>query len=304
MPDWQLMGERMAVRALRWSPKGAFSHAVGWLSRRRVPRPLRQPLYKGFARVAGADLSAVDRPLESFERFDDFFTRPLPPGARPLAEGEGVIVSPVDAVVSETGVATGGRLIQAKGLDYTVRGLLADAAEAAHFEGGAYATLYLAPRDYHRIHSPATGRILGYRHIPGAFFLVNALSVRHVPGLFSVNERLVTFIETTALGRVAVVKVAATGVGHITLAYDREVGTHRRGPTGRNGWAQRYGSPRPIAAGAELGMFHLGSTVILLFEPGRVRLDLATGDRVRVGERIGEASELAARRAPPRRGSA
>jgi phosphatidylserine decarboxylase len=177
-------------------------------------------------------------------------------------------------------------MIQCKGLDYTVRGLLADPVEARSFEGGAYACIYLAPRDYHRIHSPVKGRILGYRHIPGAFFPVNPLSVRNVAGLFSINERLVTYLDSD-VGRVAAVAVAATGVGWITVAYDREVRTHRSGAPGRHGWAQRYASPRPLGRGAELGMFHLGSTVILLFEPGRVELDGAPGEAVRVGRRIG-----------------
>jgi phosphatidylserine decarboxylase len=286
MLEWSRLRERVAVDLLRWAPKGTFSLGIGWLAKRRVPRPLRRALYGGFARAAGADLSLLDRPIDSFERFDDFFTRPLREGARPLDDGADAILSPVDGTVSELGVADGGRLIQAKGLDYTVRGLLADAVEARAFEGGAYATLYLAPRDYHRIHAPLGGVVTGYRHIPGAFFPVNPLSVRNVPGLFSINERLVTYLETDA-GRVAVVKVAATGVGHITVSYDATVRTHRAGGAGRHGWAQRYASPRPIAAGAEVGMFHLGSTVIVLFEPGRVRLDGAPGDKVRVGQRIG-----------------
>jgi phosphatidylserine decarboxylase len=287
MIEWSRLRERMAVDILRWTPKGTFSRVVGQLARLPVPRPLRRPIYGGFARTVGADLSQIDGPLEQFERFDDFFTRPLAAGLRPVDEGENTIVSPVDGVVSETGLAEGGRLIQCKGLDYTVRGLLADPIEARSFEGGAYATLYLAPRDYHRIHAPVAGKITGYRHVPGAFFPVNPLSVRNISGLFSINERLVTYLQTE-VGRVAVVKVAATGVGHITVSYDRGVNTHRSGSAGRHGWMQRYASPRPIARGAELGMFHLGSTVILLFEPGRVKLELERGQTVRVGQRIGK----------------
>src|SRR5262249_32178664 len=158
--------------------------------------------------------------------------------------------------------------IQCKGRDYTVAGLLADSAEARSFEGGAYATIYLSPRDYHRIHCPVEGRVTGYRHIPGAFFPVNPMSVRNVAGLFSITERLATYVDGD-VGRVAVVAVAAPGVGWITVAYDREVRTHRSGSAGRHGWAQRYASPRPLPRGAELGMFPLGSTVIVLFEPGR-----------------------------------
>jgi phosphatidylserine decarboxylase len=286
MLSWSRVRERVAVDLLRWTPKGTVSRGIGWAARRRVPRPLRRALYGGFARYVGADLSALDRPLDAFPRFDDFFTRPLKAGARPVAQGEQVVVSPVDGVVSEAGVADGGRLIQCKGRDYTIAGLLADAAEARAFEGGAYATLYLAPRDYHRIHNPVDGKVTGYRHIPGAFFPVNPVSVRNVAGLFSINERLVTYLDSD-VGRVAVVAVAATGVGFITVAYDREVSTHRSGAPGRHGWAQRYAAPRPLGRGAELGTFHLGSTVILLFEPKRVRLELAAGQVVRMGERIG-----------------
>jgi phosphatidylserine decarboxylase len=287
MLDWSRVRERVAIDLLRWMPKGTFSRGVGWLSRRKVPRPLRKPIYGGFARRVGADLSQLDRPLDAFERFDDFFTRPLAPGARPVDEAPDAVLSPVDGVVSEIGIAEGGRLIQCKGLDYTVRGLLADSAESRHFEGGAYATLYLAPRDYHRIHAPVAGRITGYRHIPGAFFPVNPLSVRNVSGLFSINERLVTYLDTD-VGRVAVVKVAATGVGHITLSYDGAIHTHKRGVSGRRGFVQRYNPEKPVGAAEELAMFHLGSTVILLFEPGRVALDGQPGDVVRVGRRIGK----------------
>jgi phosphatidylserine decarboxylase len=286
MLDWSRLRERVTVDLLRWAPKGTFSNGVGWLARRPVPRALRRPLYTAFARYAGADLSLLDRPIEEFERFDDFFTRPLKTGARPVDDSADSVVSPVDGRISEIGVADGGRMIQAKGLDYTVRGLLADPVEARAFEGGAYVTLYLAPRDYHRIHAPVAGRVTGYRHIPGAFFPVNPLSVRNIAGVFSINERLVTYLDGEA-GRVAVVKVAATGVGHITVSYDRTVETHRPGSAGRHGWAQRYAVPRPMPAGAELGMFHLGSTVILLFEPGRVQLHGAPGDVVHVGRRIG-----------------
>jgi phosphatidylserine decarboxylase len=177
----------VAVDILRWTPKGTFSRGVGWLAQRRVPRRLRGPIYGGFARTVGADLTQMDGALEQFERFDDFFTRKLAPGLRPVDEADGAVVSPVDGVVSELGVAEGGRLIQCKGLDYTVRGLLADTLEARSFEGGAYVTLYLAPRDYHRIHSPVDGKVTGYRHIPGAFFPVNpaheiACAARPAPG--------------------------------------------------------------------------------------------------------------------------
>src|SRR5262245_35630033 len=117
MLDWQRLRERVAIDVLRWTPKGALSHGIGWLARRPVPRPLRRPLYARFARRVGADLSLLDRPLEGFGRFDDFFTRALPEGARPIAPGDDVVVSPCDGVLSEVGIAEGGRLLQCKGRD-------------------------------------------------------------------------------------------------------------------------------------------------------------------------------------------
>jgi phosphatidylserine decarboxylase len=285
MFDWRRARERVFIDVLRWSPKSAFAHAIGWASRRKVPRPLRTPLYRAFAERVGADLAEVHQPLDSFTRFDDFFTRALPSGSRPIAPGDEIAVSPCDGVLSETGIADGGRLLQCKGRDYTVRGLLADEAESRRFMGGAYATIYLAPRHYHRVHSPTGGRITGYSHIPGALFPVNPASVRQVAGLFSINERLVTYLDGP-LGRIAMVMVAAIGVGHITVSYD-DVETRRSSVRS----ARTYVDPRPIDKGAELGTFHLGSTVILLFQAGRVTLaGLERGRAVRVGEPLGRSA--------------
>lgn len=279
---------RLTVELLRWSPKGTFSRAVGWLAQQPVPESLRAPLYRGFARAVGADLDELDRPLEAFERFDDFFTRPLAEGQRPVDARPNVIVSPVDGVVSQLGTIENGRCLQCKGRDYTVRGLLADDARAARFDGGTFCTIYLAPRNYHRIHSPVAGRVTGYRHTPGAFYPVNPLSVNHVQGLFTINERLTSYIDSPEAGAVALVKVAATGVGNMTLSYDAAVRTHLRGKAGRLGSEREYPTPLPVARGEELAMFHLGSTVILLFERRRVELAVASGQPVKMGEAIGK----------------
>jgi phosphatidylserine decarboxylase len=256
------------------------------MSRRRIPKSLRSTLYGAFANQFGVDLAEVPAPLDSFDCFDDFFTRELPPGRRPIAPGDDVAVSPCDGVLAEVGLAEGGRLIQAKGRDYTLRGLLADESEAQRFQGGPYATIYLAPKNYHRVHAPTGGRVAGFRHVPGAFFPVKPSYAKQVAGLFSINERLVTYVEGP-LGRVAVVMVAAMGVGHITVQYD-SIETHRRGPAGAHQRARIYDDPMPIAKGDELGTFHLGSTVVLVFEPGRVTLSgLERGRAVRLGEPLG-----------------
>src|SRR5262249_56928092 len=159
--------------------------------------------------------------------------------------------------------------MQAKGIDYKLETLVPDADAAARFDGGTFVTLYLAPKNYHRVPAPGEGRVTGYQHVPGAVFPVNDVSRRNVRGLYSLNERLITFLDGPA-GEVAVVMVAAAGVGHMSVTYDA-VAT-RRPRLGRPGPRVRFASSRPIARGEEVGTFHLGSTVVLLFEPGRVEL--------------------------------
>jgi phosphatidylserine decarboxylase len=257
---------------------------VGFAARRALPKPLRSPVYRTFARRVGANLEECERDLADYPSLDAFFTRRLRPGARPIAGEDDVIVSPCDGTIAESGIAGDGRLIQAKGIDYRLQSLIPDAEASARFDGGAYVTIYLAPRDYHRVHFPADGTVNGFQHVPGAVFPVNRLAAASIGGLFTLNERLVTFQDGPA-GEVAIVMVAATGVGHMTVTYDA-VETRRRG-RGRPGARVRYGSPPSVKRGDELGAFHLGSTVILLFEPGRVKLlPMTLGQRVHLGEPI------------------
>jgi phosphatidylserine decarboxylase len=271
------------IAALRLLPKNAASRAAGALTRWRAPAPVRLAAMRAFARRYGIDLTECDD-LRSYGTFGEFFARPLRPGLRPVAPGDEVVVSPVDGAVSEAGLAARGRLVQAKGVDYALGALLGDVELARALEGGAWATLYLSPRDYHRIHFPLGGSILGWRYLPGRLWPVNPASVRAIPGLFTVNERLVTVL-ATPLGRCAVVAVGATVVGRVRASYDPAVPpTNLRGarPAARD-----YDPSLPVAKGAELGAFEMGSTVILVFEPARVALRLAAGDRVRVGQAIG-----------------
>jgi len=279
------MNDRLFIAALRLLPKNALSRAAGALTRWRAPAPVRLAAMRAFARRYRLDLSECPD-LDVYRTFGEFFARPLRPGSRPIAPGEQVIVSPVDAVVSETGVAAGGRLVQAKGIDYPAAALLADEPLARRLEGGAYATLYLSPRDYHRIHFPLGGKVLGWRYVPGMLWPVNPASVRTVPGLFAANERLVTVLDTP-LGRCAVVAVGATVVGRVHASYDPAVPLTNA--PGASPGRRDYETPIPVEKGRELGAFEMGSTVIVLFEPGRVRLDprLVPGARVRVGEEIG-----------------
>jgi phosphatidylserine decarboxylase len=279
------VNDRAFIAALGLLPKNAVSRLAGAFTGWHAPAPLRRALVRAFARRYGIDLSECDD-VPTFGTFGEFFARPLRPGLRPLAPGEDVVVSPVDAAVSEAGTAAEGRLVQAKGIDYRVEDLLADGAAAARLAGGAFATLYLSPRDYHRIHFPLGGRVLGWRYVPGRLWPVNAASVANVPRLFCVNERLVTLLDSP-LGLCAVVAVGATIVGRVRASYDPAVPvTNRRGarPERRD-----YERPIEVRKGQELGAFEMGSTVILLFESGRVSLSpgIVPGARVRMGEAIG-----------------
>jgi phosphatidylserine decarboxylase len=281
------LNDTVFISALRLLPKNAVSRLAGALTRWRAPAPVRLVAMKAFARRYGIDLSESPD-LDVYRTFGEFFARPLRPGLRPIAGGDTVVVSPVDGTVSEAGVAAGGKLVQAKGIDYAAAALLGDAELAARLEGGAYVTIYLSPRDYHRIHFPLGGRVTGWRYLPGMLWPVNPASVRTVPGLFSVNERLVTVLETP-VGACAVVAVGATVVGRVRAFYDPSVPHTNAGAALRR---RDYETPIPVEKGQELGAFEMGSTVILLFEPGKVRLDprLEPGVRVRVGEPIGGAA--------------
>jgi phosphatidylserine decarboxylase len=280
------MKDRALLAALRFLPRATLSRAVGAATRVAAPKPVRLLAMRAFAARYGIDLTECGE-LETFHTFGEFFARPLrESGLRPIASGDDVVASPVDGVVSECGLAEAGKLLQAKGIDYALADLLADDALAARFTGGAWATLYLSPRDYHRIHFPLRGGVAGYRYVPGVLWPVNPAAVRGVPGLFTANERLVTVLETP-VGACAVVAVGATIVGRVRAYYDPTIpvtNLPRAKPIRRD-----YPEPIPVEKGQELGAFEMGSTVILAFEPGKVALDarLAPGARVRVGERIG-----------------
>lgn len=266
-------------------PKKSLSRAVGSATRLDGMEGAHQVAIRTFAKQYGVAVDEAELPLDSYPTFGDFFTRKLKEGLRPIAPGDDVPVSPVDAAVSHAGIADKGRLIQAKGRDYSLGALLGDPDEGRRFAGGAYATLYLSPRDYHRFHAPLPGTVLGWRYVPGHLWPVNRPSVRGVPELFAVNERVIISMETP-VGRVAMVAVGATCVGRIRLSFDDLV-TNTDRPASR----VRYDLPRPIRKGEELGMFEMGSTVILVFEPGKVALDerLVQDAPVRLGEAIGRA---------------
>lgn len=277
------MRDETFMTLMRLLPRSAVSTTVGRLTRAPVSASVHQMAMRAFVRQYGVNMEEAEGPVESYPTFAQFFTRRLKPGARPIDADPNVIISPVDGAVSEVGTISEGRCLQAKGIYFPVGQLLGDHDEASAFEGGQFATLYLAPKDYHRIHSPLEGKITGYRYLPGEFWPVNPASVRLKDALFAVNERLVTWLDT-AWGRVAVVAVGATCVARIHASYDAIV-TH----TGTPRKSHQYERPIPVEKGGELGMFEMGSTVILLFQPGRMKWDdaLTPGAKLRLGQRIG-----------------
>lgn len=268
-------------------PKHLLSRLVGRLAAMEGGR-LTQWLIRRFIRRYRVDMSEAQYPDPGHYRsFNDFFTRPLREGVRPLVEGEERLAMPVDGAISQLAPIQQGRIIQAKGHDYSARALLGgDKALAAPFMGGDFATIYLAPRDYHRIHMPLDGVLQTMIYVPGELFSVNPLTAERVPALFARNERVVCIFDTAA-GPMALVLVGATIVASIETVWAGTITP----PVGKR--VQRWDydpatAPR-LAKGEEMGRFKLGSTVVCLFAPGRVELSetLQPGTPTRMGTEFG-----------------
>jgi phosphatidylserine decarboxylase len=252
-------------------------------------------LQKVFVAATGINMAEASADMQHYETLEDLFVRQLKTGVRRIDPAPEVIVSPVDGTVGAAGTVKDGTLLQVKGRTYDLGTLLGDAADAARYEGGAFMTVYLSPQDYHRIHAPVAGHVSDAHVIPGGLLPVFAEAVDKIDGLFARNERIVTYIDTPHAGRLAVVKVGATLVGRITLAYDPSVWSNQPKQKRKR---LSYDPPRVLHKGHELGSFELGSTVVLVAEPGRLRLDsVAQGQKLRMGQRIGVIVEAEARTA-------
>ena len=288
-PDLPSAGWRTTLAILRRLPQAGLSRSLGRLADVPLPRPLRRPVLRTFARAVGAQLAEVEKPLDEYPSVNAFFVRRLRAGARSWPSDPAAAGSPVDGIVGTVGEIREGTAVQAKGRRYPVGALLGDPAGADAYEGGRFITLYLSPRHYHRVHAPVGGTIPVARHVPGALFPVNAPAVAHVPELFARNERVLCQIDS-ALGRVAVVAVGAYNVARISTAFDPGWSGARWGWVSNRRQApereRRYDPPLAIERGAELMAFHLGSTVILLFPPGGATLTplCRPGREVRLGE--------------------
>lgn len=247
----------------------------------------KNALIRLFLRGYTVDLAESEYAIaENYASFNHFFTRALKPGARPLPEVADAFVSPVDGTVSQLGAIRDGRIFQAKGHEYSVLELLAGDEDAARrFANGSFCTIYLAPYNYHRIHMPVDGRLRRWSYVPGRLFSVNAATARAMPGLFARNERLNAVFETQA-GDVAVSMIGALFVGSLETVWAGCVS-----PPHVRGEPQHYEPMNPVllGRGEELGRFNMGSTVILLAEPGALEWSagLAPGSVLRMGQQIG-----------------
>lgn len=268
------------VALQRVLPQHLLSRAVGRLAASERPW-VRGPLVRAFARAYGVEMAEAERRgLEAYRSFNDFFTRSLAEGARPVAP-DPALASPADGVVSQAGTVEAGHLIQAKGIRYSLEALAGACADPA-FEGGPFCTVYLSPKDYHRVHVPLAGRLVRSAAIPGRLFSVNAATEAHVEGLFAVNERLACLFETDH-GKMLVVMVGALIVASIETVWGGPTSPYREVAVAEH--------DRPFAKGEEMGRFLLGSSVVLAFEPGRASLDgaIEAGRALRMGEAIGRA---------------
>jgi phosphatidylserine decarboxylase len=282
-------GDRLMAALQGLLPHHILSRCAGALAGSRLA-PVRAPMIGLFRRAYGVDLAeALEPDPGRYPSFNAFFTRALRPEVRPVTPEVGAVASPVDGAVSAAGTIAGDALLQAKGREYGLTELLGGSPErAVPFEGGSFVTLYLSPRDYHRVHMPLAGRLTETVHVPGRLFAVNPPAVRAVPRLFARNERVAALFDTEA-GPMAVVLVGALLVGSIETVWAGRV-TPPRGREIRS-WVPE--AEVRLTRGAELGRFAMGSSVIVVFPPGRVRWDdaLAPGAELRMGRRIGAVEE-------------
>ena len=276
-------------------PKRRLTAFAGHVASREGGRTTL-PTIRWFVRKYGVDMDeAVEPDVSRYTSFNDFFTRALKPGARPLADT--TLVSPVDGSISQFGRIEHDQILQAKGHRYSTAALVGgDLKLAKHFHDGSFATLYLSPRDYHRIHMPCDGRLLRMIHVPGDLFSVNPTTARGVPGLFARNERVVCVFETATKEPFVIVLVGATIVGSMATVWHGVINAARRSARHMRVREWLYGDGGTdgdeivLPKGAEMGRFLLGSTVVLLFPQGPLAFNAAwaPGRAIRVGESMAQ----------------
>lgn len=281
------MFDKLFVLSQYITPQLGVSNLAGRLADNDRSPALKNRVIKWFIGRYGVDMSEAAEPNpEAYATFNDFFTRELKPGIRPLADGEKTLVSPVDGAISQLGQVTGDRVFQAKGQSFSLSELLGgEEATTAPFADGEFSTIYLSPKDYHRIHMPMAGTLRQMIHVPGKLFSVNPVTAENVPNLFARNERVVCIFDT-ASGPMALVLVGAMIVGSVETRWAGVVV-----PGSRQVTSTLYEGEQAISfdKGEEMGRFRLGSTVIVVMPKGAVswNSNQVAGKTVRMGEAFG-----------------
>jgi phosphatidylserine decarboxylase len=283
------VSDRSAVLHQYLFPKQALTNFAGWVAGKERGA-VTTWIIRRFVAKYGVDMGeALESDINHYKSFNQFFTRALKPGVRPLAKAD--LVCPVDGAISQFGPIDGHQIFQAKGHNYTTTALVGgDAALAHRFAHGSFATLYLSPRDYHRIHMPCEGRLMRMIYVPGDLFSVNPATARGVPGLFARNERVVCVFET-ARGPFVLVLVGATIVGSMETVWHGVVNPPRGGELRE--W--HYGDQQIVLKqGEEMGRFLLGSTVVMLFPPPALEFnpEWSPTRAVRLGEAMANFANL------------
>ena len=279
------MSDRLAVLPQYLLPKQALTTLAGKLASLQGGSLTTAAIRRFVARYNVNMAEAANPDIASYSTFNDFFTRALQPGARPLAQAD--LICPVDGAISQFGVIDKDQIFQAKGHSYSTTALVGgDAQLGAHFENGHFATLYLSPRDYHRIHMPCAGELTRMVHVPGDLFSVNPTTARGVPGLFARNERVVCVFES-AHGPFVLVLVGATIVGSMATVWHGVVNPPRPGTLRQ--WDYAAGQVS-LGQGDEMGRFLLGSTVVMLFPQGPLRFnpEWTPARPIRLGEEMAQ----------------
>ncbi len=279
------MKQPFFITLQEWVPQKALTRMAGKLAASEKPWLKQQMINRFIARYGVNMQEALHEDPAHYRSFNEFFTRALKPHVRPLAEAPAAVVCPADGVASAIGNINADTLIQAKGKTYTATALLGgDALRAERFHNGTFATVYLSPKDYHRVHSPLACSLREMVYVPGKLYSVNQTTAEHIDNLFAINERVVCIFDT-AHGPMAVVLVGAMIVAAIETVWAGRVAPGFDGVTVKSYKPQQV----QIAKGGEIGRFLLGSTAIILFGPGMVQwqMDLSQGPGVRMGQQLG-----------------
>lgn len=276
--------QKLALNILKFLPRSHMSRASGVAARIPVPRPIRNRLYGRVSKMLQIDIDRAELPANEYRSVNALFARRLRPELHTIADIPEGLISPAEGYLTTSGAIEDGAVLQAKGMSYSVADLLGGELEAAPFNHGGYATIYLTPKNYHRVHAPLAGHVTSAKLFPGTLYPVYPVATESVQNLYVRNERLVIDIASN-FGPVAVVLVGASNVGSITTAFDPMIRSNKTFKMiRRRNFA--YDAPISVDVGDELATFNLGSTVVVLWSDSHWKMALQEGDEVKMGQAL------------------